>query len=71
MKTMNGLKEVIVKDLQGKVLHEGPYQTAQDKAAIPESIRQRLDALNLSSDEDISFRLHIDGGEMKLGSDGR
>lgn len=71
MKTMNGVKQVIVKDLQGKVLYEGPYQTDQDKAAISENIRQRLDAIDLSNGQDNSYRLHIQGGVIKLSPDGR
>lgn len=66
MKTMNGLKEIAVKDAQGEIVYEGPYQTPQDKAALPDNIRQRLDDMNLSGEEDPSFRLHIQGGEMKL-----
>ncbi len=47
MKSNNGNKEVIVKDKAGKVLFEGPYQTEQDKAAVPEEIRERIDKLNI------------------------
>ncbi|MFK7911833.1 MAG: S1C family serine protease [Akkermansiaceae bacterium] len=50
MKTSDGKKEVIVKDKAGKTLFEGPYQTDQDKAAVPDEIRDRIDRLNLGED---------------------
>ena len=66
LKTMNGLKELIVKDNQGNVVYEGPYKTDEQKAAVPEDIRIRLNKLNFDKDNDCGFRLHIDGGEMKV-----
>jgi len=46
IKTVNGKKEVIVKDKAGKVQFEGPYQTEQDKAAVPDDIQKRLERLD-------------------------
>ena len=48
MKTINGIREVIVKDKAGKVVFEGPYQTEQDKAAVPDDIQGRLGKLDLN-----------------------
>ena len=31
----------------GKVLFDGPYETEQDKAAVPEEMRERLDRLDI------------------------
>lgn len=47
MQTRDGKKEVTVKDKAGKTLFEGPYQTEQDKAAVPEEIRERIERLNI------------------------
>lgn len=46
IRTINGNKEVIVKDKSGKVLFEGPHQTEQDKAAVPEEFRQRIEGFD-------------------------
>jgi len=51
IKTINGKKEVIVKDRSGKVLFEGPYQNDQDKAAVPDEYRERIEAFNFSGIE--------------------
>lgn len=68
MKNMNGLEEIVVKDLNGKVIYEGPYQTAEDKAAIPDEIRQRLVEMNLSDGSSPNVRLHIQGSEVDRSS---
>ena len=47
LKTRNGKTEVTVKDKQGEVIFEGPYITPQDKAALPDDIRKRVESLNL------------------------
>lgn len=41
--------EAKVFDKQGELLWSGPYQTPQDKAAVPPPVRERLDALNLDT----------------------
>ena len=43
----NGSKHVRVRDNDGKVLWEGPWDTKQDKAAAPEDVRERIEALNI------------------------
>ncbi len=64
MKTRNGKKEVIVKDKAGKVLYEGPYDTEQDKAAVPDDIRDRLKELGIGENGKSGFRLRIQRGGM-------
>lgn len=64
MKTIDGKKEVIVKDKAGKVEYEGPYQTEQDKAAVPDGVRERLERLNFGADGGGKFRLQILPGGM-------
>lgn len=41
--------EAKVFDKQGELLWSGPYQTPQDKAAVPPPVRDRLDALNIDT----------------------
>ena len=49
IQTNNGSKEVTVRDADQKVAWSGPWDTAQDKAAAPEAVRQRIEALNIDS----------------------
>jgi len=46
MEMREGSKQVRVRDKQGKVQWEGPYDTVQDKAAVPDDARQRIDKMN-------------------------
>ena len=45
----NGSKEVTVRDKDQRITWSGPWDTAQDKAAAPESVRERIEALNIDS----------------------
>ncbi len=45
----NGSKEVTVRGTDQKITWSGPWDTAQDKAAAPEDVRKRIDALNIDS----------------------
>ena len=47
MNQSNGSKEAKVFDKDGKLLWEGPYDTEQDKAAVPDDIRERIERLNV------------------------
>jgi len=49
MNSVEGKKQIVVRDENNKIIFEGPYDTAQDKASIPESISERLRHLNLES----------------------
>ncbi|MCP5536198.1 MAG: PDZ domain-containing protein [Akkermansiaceae bacterium] len=64
MKTIDGKREVIVKDKAGNIQFEGPYETEQDKAAVPDDVRDRLDRLNFGEDGKNGFRLQILPGGM-------
>jgi serine protease Do len=50
VKGVDGSKEVRVFDKAGKLVWEGPYDTEQDKAAVPEDIRERIDKVNINMD---------------------
>ncbi len=67
LKTVDGKKEVIVKDKQGEVVFEGPYQTEQDKAAVPDDIRDRLARMNFGQDGHGGLRLQIGPGGIPGG----
>ena len=49
VKAKDGAKEVTIRDPQGNVTWNGPWDTAQDKAAAPADIRQRVDSLNIDN----------------------
>ncbi|MBT8037742.1 MAG: PDZ domain-containing protein [Verrucomicrobiae bacterium] len=68
LKTIDGHKEVIVKDKEGEVVFEGPYQTDQDKAAVPDDIRHRLRRLDLMrGGKDGILRLNVEPGGIHHG----
>ena len=45
LKTTDGGKEVTVRNVEGDIVFEGPWDNDQDKAAAPEDIRERLDGM--------------------------
>ncbi len=49
MKAKDGAKEVTIRDQQDKVTWNGPWDTAQDKAAAPADVRERVESLNIDS----------------------
>ncbi|MBC8127458.1 MAG: PDZ domain-containing protein [Gloeobacteraceae cyanobacterium ES-bin-144] len=50
LKSNEGGKIVTLYDKNNKLTWSGPWDTAQDKAAAPEEIRQRVERLNIDSD---------------------
>ena len=57
----NDERQVKVTDPDGKVLFEGPYSTVEQRKAVPEKIRQRIDKLGL--DQENGFRLQFRLGD--------
>ncbi len=49
VKTSDGGKEVTIRDNADQVIWSGPWDTAQDKAAAPETVRKRVESLNLDT----------------------
>lgn len=45
MKTDNGQKQLTIRDNDGKILFDGPYDTEIDKEAVPEEYRERVERL--------------------------
>lgn len=78
MKMRDGGHEVKVRDKDGKVVYEGPWDNAQDKAAAPPEIRERIEKLNIGMDGKaggIQLRIgpggKLDGGGLRLDFDNR
>lgn len=46
IKTRQDAREVIVRDRDGEIQYDGPWDTPQDKAAVPPEIRQRIEAID-------------------------
>lgn len=49
VKSKDGAKEVTIRNSSDEVIWTGPWNTAQDQAAAPAEIRERIDSLNLDS----------------------
>jgi len=64
MKSTNGQKEIMVKDVQGEMVFEGPYNTAQDKAALPDDIRERVSKLNFGENDGKGFHFKVMPGAL-------
>lgn len=63
-------REAAVFDKEGNVVWEGPYETDQDKAAVPDDVRARLEKLNVGIIEDGgvnggAFRFQIGPGAFR------
>lgn len=64
MKSRNGNRHVKVFDKQGELIWEGPYDTEQDKAAVPEDISKRIERLDFNI-EDNGFKMHFHQGKFR------
>ncbi len=58
VKSKDGGKEVTIRDHQENITWSGPWDTAQDRAAAPEDVRQRVQSLNLDT--------NFNGGGLRL-----
>ena len=58
MKVDDGGKDVTVRDLDGEVIYEGPWNTDQDRAAAPPKVSERIEKLNLDGHAN-GIRLHF------------
>lgn len=47
--TDNGLKNLRIQDREGNLLFEGPYNSPEDKEAVPTDLRERIKRLGLDS----------------------
>ena len=62
MDLKNGRRELRIRDKDGKLLFEGPYDTEVDKAALPEEFRERVERLDMGNGS--SFRFKMNGREL-------
>ena len=58
MKVNDGGKEVTVRDLEGNIVYEGPWDNEQDRAAVPLEVRERIEKLNFD-EQGNGIRLHF------------
>ena len=63
MKMQNGQRELMIRDKEGKLLFEGPYDSEIDKAAVPEEYRERVERLDTGNQN--SFRLEFNGDDLR------
>ncbi|MDB4537617.1 S1C family serine protease [Akkermansiaceae bacterium] len=55
MRMTDGAREITIRDIEGKIVFEGPYDSGADKAAVPEQYQERVEKLGL--DEQGSGRM--------------
>ena len=53
---VNGKRQVVIRDKNNTLLFEGPYDTNEEKAAVPEEYRKRLERLDLSGGNNFLFK---------------
>ncbi|MCX8238931.1 MAG: PDZ domain-containing protein [Akkermansiaceae bacterium] len=58
MSMKNGQRELKIRDKQGNLLFEGPYDTDTDKAAVPEEYRERVEKLDMGNGSSFQFELN-------------
>ena len=63
MKMTEGQRELKIRDKEGKLLFEGPYDNDVDKAAVPEEYRDRVERLD-SNGKGGGFRLRLGGQDL-------
>ena len=63
MKMTDGQRELTIRDKQGKLLFEGPYDNEIDKAAVPEEYRERVERLDTSGNGN-GFHLKLNGRDL-------
>lgn len=61
----NGKMTLTAKDKDGKVMFEGPYETDEEKAKVPEDIRKRLGRMDFK----FGGGIHFGGGMIPDGAD--
>lgn len=58
MSMKNGQRELKIRDTEGNLLFEGPYDTDIDKAALPEKFRDRVKKLDMGNGSAFKFKLN-------------
>ncbi|MGJ8697560.1 MAG: S1C family serine protease [Verrucomicrobiaceae bacterium] len=65
MRTTDGKSQVKLTDPNGTVLFEGPYTTEEEKAAVPEEYRERIESLGFKGKGATRFQFNLGGGAAK------
>lgn len=63
MKMTDGQRELAIRDKEGNLLFEGPYDSDIDKAAVPEEYRERVERLD-NGGNGSGFRLKMNGRDV-------
>lgn len=63
MTTRNGKSHVTVTDHEGNVVFDGPYTTEEEKNAVPDDLRKRIEMLGIDGGAMNGFRLKFNLGE--------
>lgn len=63
----NGKRQVVIRDKNDTLLFEGPYGSDEEKAAVPEEYRKRLERLDLSEGSNFLFRREGSRGRRSSG----
>lgn len=66
VKSIDGGREVTVRDPQGNITWAGPWDTEQDKAGAPEDVRRRVERLNIENHAN-GLRLNFRQGGVEPG----
>lgn len=70
MKMNNGQRELSIRDKEGNLLFEGPYDNDIDKVAVPEEYRERVERIDNGGDGN-GFRLRFNGRDFLQGQMGK
>jgi serine protease Do len=60
LKSVDGGKEITIRDKEDKIIWSGPWDTEQDKASAPDEIRRRVERLDIEAGGD-GLRLRLRG----------
>jgi hypothetical protein len=63
MRMTDGQRELAIRDKDGNLLFEGPYDNDIDKAAVPEEYRERVERLDNRGNGN-GFRLQLNGRDL-------
>jgi len=60
LKSNDGHQNLLIRDLDGEILFEGPYNTEEQKSALPEDLHQRLDDSGIGTKNQRIFKFQLD-----------
>jgi hypothetical protein len=57
----NGHRKLTVKDAKDNVIFSGPVDTEEERHALPDDVRKKLDKVKMMLDRDVAYRVSKDG----------